>query len=71
MSRFLLALRCFFAVLLRFRLPDDAAKLLPPELKRLPDVKPEPAEAKPVEAKPVEAKPVVICLLYTSDAADE
>ena len=37
MSRFLLALRCFFAVLLRFRLPDDAAKLLPPELKRLPD----------------------------------
>ncbi len=38
MSRFLLALRCFFAVLVRFRLPDDAAKLLPPELKRLPDV---------------------------------
>lgn len=30
MSRFLLALRCFFAVLLRFRLPPDAARLLPP-----------------------------------------
>lgn len=30
MSRFLLALRCFFAVLLRFRLPPDAVALLPP-----------------------------------------
>ena len=60
MSRFLLALRCFFAVLLRFRLPDDAAKLLPPELRRLPDA-PQLPEAKPeakLEAKP-EAKPEV------------
>lgn len=74
MSRFLLALRCFFAVLLRFRLPDDAVRLLPPDAKRLPDGKPvnrtdaaqdavakaKPVEAKPVEAKPVEAKPVEI-----------
>ena len=72
MSRFLLALRCFFAVLLRFRLPDDAVRLLPPDAKRLPDAKPvnrtdaaqdavaeaKPVEAKPVETKPVEAKPV-------------
>lgn len=72
MSRFLLALRCFFAVLLRFRLPDDAVRLLPPDAKRLPDAKTaartevaqasvtkaDVAEAKPVEAKPVEAKPV-------------
>ena len=66
MSRFLLALRCFFAVLLRFRLPDDAVRLLPPDAKRLPDAKPvnrtdaaqdAVAKAKPVEAKPVEIKP--------------
>lgn len=69
MSRFLLALRCFFAVLLRFRLPDDAVRLLPPDSKRLSDAKPAertdtaslpkpaPVEAKPVEAKPAEAKP--------------
>lgn len=30
MSRLLLALRCFFAVLLRFKLPEDAVALLPP-----------------------------------------
>ena len=74
MSRFLLALRCFFAVLLRFRLPDDAAKLLPPELKRLPDGTPKPAEpvasetsstkaeakSVPVEVKPIEVKPVEV-----------
>jgi len=66
MSRFLLALRCFFAVLLRFRLPDDAVKLLPPELLRLPEplAKPE-VKAEPVvkpEAKPepkLEVKPEV------------
>ena len=72
MSRFLLALRCFFAVLVRFRLPDDAAKLLSPELKRLPDVTLKPAEpvasetsstkaeakSVPVEVQPIEVQPV-------------
>ncbi|MFO0579654.1 MAG: DUF2760 domain-containing protein [Polyangia bacterium] len=74
MSRFLLALRCFFAVLLRFRLPPDAVALLPPPdpealggapPRSLPEpgpsaVAPEPPRPAParIEVKPVESAPV-------------
>lgn len=58
MSRFLLALRCFFAVLLRFRLPPDAARLLPPPDLGGPPRRPrpdadreEPATAKPPKSE--------------------
>jgi hypothetical protein len=69
MSRFLLALRCFFAVLFYFRLPKDAVALLPPPAlgpitpeppaplaPPEPVLPPAPARAAPaVEAAPVEA----------------
>jgi hypothetical protein len=50
MSRFLLALRCFFAVLLRFRLPPDAARLLPP-----PDLGGPPRRLRPDADRPDDA----------------
>lgn len=60
MSRFFLALRCFFAVLLRSALPPQAIAMLlpmaPPQAqpqKSLPEAPP--AEAKPVEVKPAPA----------------
>jgi Domain of unknown function (DUF2760) len=49
--RFLLAIRCFFAVLFRGRLPADAAALLPPA-ERPPDAALPPREAELVTATP-------------------
>ncbi|MDW8283336.1 MAG: hypothetical protein RMK29_16640, partial [Myxococcales bacterium] len=46
MNRFLLALRCFLAVLLYYRLPKDALALVPP---------PAPAPPQLEEGAPVEA----------------
>jgi hypothetical protein len=71
MSRFLLALRCFFAVLLRFRLPPEAVALLPPpepealgggqSSKSLPgtsEVAPEPPRVVSPPVPQIEVKPV-------------
>ncbi len=65
MSRFFLALRCFFAVLLRSTLPPQAIALLmpipvPPQAppKSLPEAKPAPEPPKsPSAPSPVETKP--------------
>ncbi len=52
MNRFILAIRCFFAVLFYYRLPPAALALLPPpDLGRLP----EPEEPAPAGEKPAEA----------------
>ena len=60
MSRLLLALRCFFAVLFSKRLPDDAAELLPRDAKRLPASTPaqktEPKAEPPKATEPPEPK---------------
>lgn len=55
MSRFLLALRCFFAVLFYFRLPRDAVRLLPPKELSPPSEAGEEAEA-PASKAPAPAK---------------
>lgn len=52
MSRFLLALRCFFAVLFYYRLPRDAVALLPP-----PDLTPLPGPSDEPEPAVAAAKP--------------
>lgn len=54
MSRFLLALRCFFAVLFLAKLPPDAVKLLPP-----PDLSP-PKLPPPPEPAPAPAPAPVV-----------
>lgn len=65
MSRILLAIRCFFAVLFASRLPSEAARLLPAsellkDLQLRPDDEPAeaPAPAKP-DARPAEPTPPV------------
>lgn len=55
MSRFLLALRCFFAVLFQAKLPPDAVKLLPP-----PDLSPPKLPAPPAPVPAPIAPPVQV-----------
>lgn len=56
MSRFLLALRCFFAVLFRAKLPLDAVKLLPPPDLSPPKLPPPPEPTPAPVAPPVPAQ---------------